>query len=168
MFAFLSRWLQPSISRVVRDRPRTQRRNPARRFALEELEARLAPAFVGGVSVATGDVNGDGVTDIVTGAGPGGGPNVRAFSGRDGTLLLSLFAFAPGFPGGTSVAVGDLNADGFADIVTGAGPGGARKSVRSAGATAPRWHTWWPTTRVSRAAFTSRWPTSPATGSPTS
>src|SRR5690606_31752291 len=63
-----------------------------------------APQFTGGVQVATGDVNGDGVLDIITAAGPGGGPHVRVFDGRNGQQLSSpvgsFFAFAPGFGGG--------------------------------------------------------------------
>jgi hypothetical protein len=82
------------------------------------------PGFTGGVRVAAGDVNGDGRADIITGAGPGGGPHVEVFSGRDGSLLRSLFAYNPGFTGGVYVAGADINGDGKADIVTGAGPGG--------------------------------------------
>jgi hypothetical protein len=80
--------------------------------------------FTGGVRVAAGDVNGDGVADIITGAGPGGGPHVKVFDGVNGNLLDSFFAFDANFPGGVFVAAGDVNGDGKADLITGAGPGG--------------------------------------------
>jgi hypothetical protein len=80
--------------------------------------------FTGGVSVAAGDINGDGRADIITGAGPGGGPHVKVFSGADLSLLRSFFPYATSFTGGVFVAAGDVNADGRADIITGAGAGG--------------------------------------------
>jgi hypothetical protein len=83
------------------------------------------PAFAGGVAVATGDVNGDGVAEIITGAGAGGGPHVRVLSARGGvTELAGFFSGDPSFAGGVWVAAGDLDGDGFDEIVTGAGPGG--------------------------------------------
>lgn len=80
--------------------------------------------FTGGVYVAVGDINGDGIADIVTGAGEGGGPHVKAFSGVDNALLFDGFAFSPVFTGGVRVSVGDVNNDGRGDIITAAGPGG--------------------------------------------
>lgn len=80
--------------------------------------------YVGGVMVATGDVNGDGRADIVTGTGVGGGPHVRVFSGADGSVLGEFFAYAANFTGGVNVAAGDIDGDGRADIITGPGAGG--------------------------------------------
>jgi hypothetical protein len=91
------------------------------------------PSFSGGVSVAVGDVTGDGVPDIVTGAGPGGGPHVRIFTAlpqpsMPGVLSIvehtSFFAYDPAFRGGVRVAVGDLDGDGVAEIITTPGAGG--------------------------------------------
>lgn len=80
--------------------------------------------FGGGVNVAAGDVNGDGLLDIIAGAGAGGGPRVEVFSGLDLTVLANFFAFDGAFGGGVNVASGDINGDGYADIICGAGAGG--------------------------------------------
>lgn len=82
------------------------------------------PTFTGGVRVASGDVNGDGIADIITAAGPGGGPHVKVLSGSDRSQLHSFFPYTPSFTGGVNVAAGDLNGDGVADVITGAGVGG--------------------------------------------
>ena len=80
--------------------------------------------FTGGVYVAAGDLDGDGRADIVTGAGLAGGPRVNVFDGRTLVAVKSFFAYESEFRGGVTVAVGDADADGYQDIVTGAGPGG--------------------------------------------
>ena len=86
------------------------------------------PAFPGGVTVACGDITGDGIAEIITGAGPGGGPHVRVWqytpAGQTVTELTGFWAYSPYFAGGVRVAAADVTGDGVADIITGAGPGG--------------------------------------------
>jgi len=81
------------------------------------------PAFTGGVRVAAADVTGDGFgyADIITGAGPGGGPDVRVFSGTNAALVREFYAYDPNYSGGVSVAAGDLDNDGRAELITSAG-----------------------------------------------
>ncbi len=84
--------------------------------------------FVSGLSVASGDVNGDGFDDIIVGAGAGAGPHVKVFDGRSlitgSTVeIASFFAFDAGFIGGVSVGAGDVNGDGRADVIVGSGVG---------------------------------------------
>ncbi len=80
--------------------------------------------FTGGVRVASADVTGDMVPDLIVGAGPGGGPDVRVFDGATGLQVRQFFAFEGTFTGGVYVASGDVNADGFADIAISADLGG--------------------------------------------
>src|SRR6185312_12451978 len=69
-------------------------------------------------------VNADGVPDIVTAPGAGGGPDIHVYDGATGQLLRQFWAFDPNFTGGVYVAAGDVNGDGFADIICGADAGG--------------------------------------------
>jgi len=80
--------------------------------------------FTGGVRVAVGDVNDDGVDDIATIPQVGGAPRLRVFDGRDGATIIDTFAFDPNFRGGGHVAIGDFNGNGTGDIIVGAGEGG--------------------------------------------
>jgi hypothetical protein len=88
------------------------------------------PNFRGGARAAVGDVNGDGVGDLVVAAGFQGGPRVAVF---DGTTLASgnpvrlfndFFAFEKSLRNGVFIAAGDLTGSGKADIIAGGGPGG--------------------------------------------
>ncbi|HTK74539.1 MAG TPA: hypothetical protein VL371_04725, partial [Gemmataceae bacterium] len=79
--------------------------------------------FHGGVRVATGDVTGDGIADVITAPGPGGGPHVRVFDGVSFQVVREFMAYDPSFFGGVFIATGLTN-DGHASIITGAGAGG--------------------------------------------
>jgi hypothetical protein len=70
-----------------------------------------------GLEIAAGDVNGDGLADLVLAPGPGLESVVFVLDVASGDTLLQLTPY-PGFGSGVHVAVGDVNGDGFADIVT--------------------------------------------------
>ncbi|MEI6511095.1 MAG: S8 family peptidase [Candidatus Uhrbacteria bacterium] len=81
-----------------------------------------APTYVSGVYVSAGDLNGDGIDEIVTGTDAGGGPQVRVFT-ETGRVVGSFFAYDSLFRGGVRVSVANLDG-GVAQIVTAPGPGG--------------------------------------------
>jgi RHS repeat-associated protein len=82
------------------------------------------PGSTDAVFVAVGDVTGDGKPDIITGTDGGtAAPEVRVFSGTSGSLVATIGLDKSAFAGGVRVAAGDVNGDGRADIIVGAGPG---------------------------------------------
>jgi hypothetical protein len=91
--------------------------------------AQLRSAFVyestfrGGVQVAVGDVNGDGVPDLVTSTGAGGGPQVQVLDGTNLNPIASFYAFGSNTRSGFSVAVANVTGGGPDSIIVGSGPG---------------------------------------------
>jgi hypothetical protein len=61
-------------------------------------------SFLGGASVGTVTIKGK--VDILTGAGPTGGPEAELFDGSNFALLDSFIAFSQSFTGGVFVAGG--------------------------------------------------------------
>ncbi len=60
------------------------------------------------MNLASGDIDGDGKEEIITGAGPGGGPHVRIFDSQ-ANLVGQFFAYNSGFRGGVKVACANIN-----------------------------------------------------------
>lgn len=87
-----------------------------------------------GFSVSgAGDVNGDGVVDVIVGA-PSDNSNgsnsglARVFSGADGAILYTFYGDdRDDFLGRSVSGAGDIDGDGFADLIVGA-PGAGRQA----------------------------------------
>src|SRR5262249_3913282 len=92
----------------------------------KELDGFMAhpPQILCGLRVALGDVNGDGVPDLVTAPGGGTGPLVQVFDGRNRQKLSEWAAYDPNYLGGVFVATGDVRGTGRAQVFTGTDDGG--------------------------------------------
>jgi hypothetical protein len=78
------------------------------------------------------------VVDLIVAAGFGGGPRVAGFDGKSigGTpvkLFGDFFAFEPTLRNGVFVTVGDIDGDGFAEMICGGGPGGGPRVTAFSG-----------------------------------
>jgi hypothetical protein len=94
-------------------------------------------SFTGGIYVACGDTDGDGKADLAVSREFGGTGRVKVYSGAElvnpnngnPTPIADFEAIQdPNVTGGCHVALGDLNADGVADVLA-----GAYESTRVAG-----------------------------------
>lgn len=75
------------------------------------------PRFPGGASVAVGNLDGLGKDEVVVGAGPGGGPHVRVFTGDGTPRGGGFFALDPRNTSGISVTVVDVDRNNYRDIL---------------------------------------------------
>ena len=78
--------------------------------------------YTGGVRVATGDLNGDGVPDIAVVPGRSMAPSVLVFDGKDGSLMTdycipAAATYGQSFKDGLNVAIGDVLGNGMNDII---------------------------------------------------
>ena len=114
--------------RAARARLQPRGRRRRRRSRASSRTTRRSRA---GFDVAAADLTGDGVAEIITGAGPAADRTCAPSASRaaSSTEVASFFAYDPAFTGGVTVAAADLTGDGVAEIITGAGP--RRRAARA-------------------------------------
>src|SRR5215475_349635 len=88
------------------------------------------PGFEGGVNVAMGDVDGDGILDLIVGAGKDRAPEVVVYAGASirgrgtfGTELARFQAFESAARGGVSVAAAQIDGETSDNLIVRSPPG---------------------------------------------
>lgn len=84
-------------------------------------------SIISGAALAVADINKDGLAEVITAPGAGQKATVKVFSGFDGQQMLQFDAFESSFRNGVSLAAGDVDGDGRAEIMVGAGTGGGSR-----------------------------------------
>ncbi len=91
-------------------------KNDSKRTLISEFEA-YQSTFRGGINIEAGDVDGDGLAEIITGPNKGGGPHIRMFDGNGTAINKGFFAYESYKRDGVEVGAFDLDADGIVEIL---------------------------------------------------
>ena len=88
-------------------------------FTVDKSFMAFSESFKGGVSVAVCDLDNNGYKEVIVGAGESGGPQVIVYDsmGKE-KFTPGFFAYDLSFRGGVNVACGDLDGDGYGEIIT--------------------------------------------------
>ncbi|MFA6272713.1 MAG: hypothetical protein WC693_06535, partial [Patescibacteria group bacterium] len=75
------------------------------------------PNYRGGVSLAGGDIDGDGKDEIMVGVGSNATPIVRIFNKTATVILKEYLVYSETFQGGINISSSDTDADGRDELL---------------------------------------------------